>query len=305
MSHLTSPEWLKPGDEVAIVATARKVSKEEMMPAINIFTEWGLTVRVDDDLYADENQFAGNDKLRAAALNRVLANEKIKAVFIARGGYGTVRMVDLVDWDLLRKNPKWIIGFSDITVLHSHIHQHLQLCTIHAPMPINLQPHLVNIKVVHALKENLLTGICRYPDIVKHALNRSGKGEGVLIGGNLSVLYSLLGSSSDVDTNGKILFIEDLDEYLYHIDRMIMALKRAGKLSGLAGLVVGGMSDMKDNTIPFGQSAEQIIADAVKEYSFPVLFNFPAGHLPDNYPLVFGRKYQLTIYKEHEILLML
>lgn len=290
------PPLLKPGDKIAIVATARKISREEVQPAAHIFESWGLEVVLSDELFAAENQFAGNDLIRARAFGQQLNDPAVKAIVCARGGYGTVRIIDSLDLSRLDSDPKWIVGFSDITVLHSHIHRHTSLVTLHAPMPVNMQPHTIDKSSIDALHDLLMhgkewdTGI--YP---VHPLNRPGVMQGELVGGNLSVLYSLLGSSSDIDTNGKILFIEDLDEYLYHVDRMMQALKRSGKLAGLSGLIVGSMSDMKDNTVPFGQTAEEIIRAATEEYTYPLLFSYPAGHEKINKPLLLGSTRSITV----------
>ncbi len=296
------PEYLKTGDTVVIVSTARKVSKAEVKPAIDLFTSWGLNVQPAKNLYKFYNQFSGTDEERAGDLQRAL-NSKAKAILFARGGYGTVRIVDAIDWKRFNKNPKWLIGFSDLTVLHSHVHRNCNLQSFHGPMALNL-PNL-SPTCLNVYKETLFGSPLKYslskqpPHLEK--LSRKGKARGRLVGGNLSVLYSILGSLSDIDTEGKILFIEDLDEYLYHIDRMMMNLKRNGKLKGLAGLIVGGMTEMKDNPIPFGKTAEEIIREAVDEYSFPVFFGFPSGHIPNNYPLILGSEVTLNVSEKLEL----
>jgi len=288
--NLTQPEFLKKGDKIGIVACARKISKEELQPAIAIFESWGLQVVLGKHVFNADHQFSGTDEERAADLQSMLDDSSIKAVISARGGYGTVRIIDKIDFTTFKKHPKWIIGYSDITVLHSHIHT-IGFQTLHATMPINF---MLNNEATDSLRKALFGEKIEY-HVEAHSLNRKGKAEGVIVGGNLSLIYALSGSVSDIDTKGKILFIEDLDEYLYHIDRMMMNLKRSGKLSGLAGLIVGGMTDMKDNTIPFGKTAEEIIVDAVKEYTYPVCFNFPAGHINNNMAVVFGKKMNLII----------
>lgn len=284
------PEFLKKGDKIGIVACARKISKEELQPAINILQNWGLEVVLGKNIFNADHQFSGTDEERATDLQSMLDDTSIKAVISARGGYGTVRIIDKLDFSTFKKHPKWIIGYSDITVLHSHIHN-MGIQTLHATMPINFK---VNEEATETLRKALFGEEIHY-SFESHALNKNGKAEGILVGGNLSLLYALCGSNSDIDTNGKILFIEDLDEYLYHIDRMMMNLKRSGKLSGLAGLIVGGMSDMKDNAIPFGKTAEAIILDAVKEYNYPICFHFPCGHIDRNLAIVLGRKVELTV----------
>jgi muramoyltetrapeptide carboxypeptidase len=286
------PPYLQKGDTVAIAASARKVSPAEMQPAISLFESWGLKVQLPSDLFAVDHQFAGNDQLRAHTFQQLLNDPTIKAIFCARGGYGTVRMIDALDFTHFIQHPKWIIGYSDITVLHSHLFRHTSIATIHATMPINMQAHTADAESIESLRTLLFGSPIPYT-FNPHPFNTNGKTTGKLVGGNLSVLYSLLGSESDIDTQGCILFLEDLDEYLYHIDRMMVNLKRNGKLAKLAGLVVGDMSDMKDNTIPFGKTALEIIAEHTAAYEFPVAFGFPAGHEKRNLAMTFGIDYTL------------
>jgi muramoyltetrapeptide carboxypeptidase len=284
------PPFLKSGDAIGIVATARKVSLEEINPAISILEEWGLIPVIGKTIGLMENQFAGNDLERMEDLQRMLDDDNIKAIILARGGYGTVRIIDQLDFTDFIKHPKWICGFSDVTVLHSHINMNFNIATIHSPMCFNF-PKAVEL---NTLKKALIGDELKYI-IPSDELNIKGNAMGELIGGNLSILYSLVGSKSDINTDGKILFLEDLDEYLYHIDRMMMNLKRSGKLANLKGIIVGGMTDMKDNTIPFGKTAEEIILDAVKEYDYPVCFSFPAGHVGNNSALIMGGMVSLDV----------
>ena len=287
---MRQPSFLKKGDKIGIIACARKISLTEIQPAIDILNAWGLEVVLSKNLFKTDNQFSGSDDERAEDLQMMLDDDSIKAVISARGGYGTMRIIDKIDFTHFKKHPKWIIGYSDITVLHSHLNN-FGIETIHATMPINF---MKNREATETLRKALFGEKLKYI-IESHPLNRRGNTEAKLIGGNLSLLYALTGSISDIDTKGKILFIEDLDEYLYHVDRMMLNLKRSGKLEHLAGLVVGGMVDMKDNAIPFGKTAEEIILDAVKEYNYPVCFNFPAGHIDRNLALFLGRKAKLKI----------
>ncbi len=297
------PPYLKAGDTVAIVSTARKVSKFEIKPAVDLLTSWGLKVNQGKNLYKEQNQFAGSDQERADDLQKALNNKNVQAILFARGGYGTVRVIDLIDWKKFIKSPKWLIGYSDLSVIHSHVHKHCGVETLHGPMVLNLTK--LNDTCQTVFNQTLFGQKLRYssskqqPNLEK--LNRKGKAKGQLVGGNLSVLNSIIGSPSDIDTAGKILFLEDLDEYLYHIDRMMMNLKRNGKLKDLAGLIVGGMSEMKDNPIPFGRSAEEIIHDAVSEYSYPVVYGFPAGHIPNNFPLIMGANATLNVTEKMEL----
>jgi muramoyltetrapeptide carboxypeptidase len=293
---MITPAYLKKGDKIGIVACARKVSEEEMLPAISTLKQWGLEVVPGKSLFKADHQFGGTDQERAADLQQMLDDPSIKAIIGARGGYGTLRIIDALNFDAFKKHPKWMIGFSDITVLHAHIHN-LQMETLHAKMLLNF---VKNEPSSAALRSALFGELKAYTHF-SHPLNRKGKASGALVGGNLSLLYAINGSASDIDTNGKILFLEDLDEYLYHVDRMMLNLKRAGKLAHLKGLVVGGMTDMKDNQIPFGKNAEEIILDAVKEYSYPVCFNFPAGHVDENLPLYFGRSVNLKVGNQVEL----
>lgn len=290
---MTRPPYLKKGDRIGIVACARKISKEELQAAVDMLSSWGLEVVLGKNLFKQEHQFSGTDNERAEDLQSMLDDTSIKAVISARGGYGTVRIIDKIDFTKFRQQPKWVIGYSDITVLHSHIYN-LGIETLHATMPINFAK---NAEATGTLRKALFGEGLSY-EVGSHSLNRTGNAEAELVGGNLSLLYALTGSASDIDTKGKILFIEDLDEYLYHIDRMMVNLKRSGKLSHLAGLIVGGMSGMKDNTVPFGKTAEEIIMDAVKEYDYPVCFDFPAGHIDRNLALVIGRKLRLSVGNE-------
>jgi muramoyltetrapeptide carboxypeptidase len=295
---MQQPEFLKKGDKIGIVAPARKVSMEEMLPAIEILTNWGLEVVLGKNLFCEENQFSGSDEQRAEDLQTMLNDSSIKAIISARGGYGTLRIIDKIDFSKFIQQPKWIVGYSDITVLHSHI-QTLGVATIHATMPINFTK---NTEATESLRKALFGEPIIYKTPT-HRLNKNTENsiEGEIIGGNLSLLYALAASSSDIDTTGKILFIEDLDEYLYHIDRMMLNLKRSGKLTDLKALVVGGMTDMKDNAIPFGKTAEEIILDAVKEYNYPVYFGFPAGHIDRNLALYFGKEIKLHFLNEHDL----
>ncbi|MFN7313454.1 MAG: LD-carboxypeptidase [Bacteroidota bacterium] len=295
MTNRILPPLLKPGDKIAIAAPARKISRDELAFAINEFESWGLEVVLHELLFEQHHQLAGTDSIRTEVFQSYINNSEVKAIIAARGGYGSVKIIDQLDFSPLRLSPKWIIGYSDITVFHSHLHTNTNLCTLHAAMPINMLPEKLDGQSVLALKSLLMGDEPFHYELNQHPMNVEGEATAELVGGNLSVLYSLLGSVSDINTKGKILFIEDLDEYLYHVDRMMMALDRAGKLNQLEGLIVGGMSDMKDNQVPFGMSAEEIILERVKNYGYPVCFGFPAGHEKVNLPLVFGNTHHLKV----------
>ena len=278
------PEKLKIGDKIGIISTARKITIEELRPAIDALESWGLKVVLGINLFQEDDQFSGIVEQRTADLQSMIDDDSVKAILCARGGYGTVQIIDAINFTNLKKNPKWIVGYSDVTVLHSHLNN-LGITSLHATMPINFES---NTKESLSSLKNSLFGNLNRIECKTHQLNKFGKIEGDVVGGNLSILYSLLGSQSDIDSTGKILFIEDLDEYLYHIDRMMMNLKRNGMLGELKGLIVGGMSDMNDNSIAFGKTAEQIILEYTKDYDFPICFGFPAGHLADNRSLRLG-----------------
>lgn len=288
-----SPRFLNNGDTVLIVATARSITPAELNPVAGILEGWGFIVETGPNIFKTDHQFAGTDTERASDLQWALDHPSAAAVFIARGGYGSVRIIDRVRYNGFEKHPKWICGFSDVTVLHSHLHR-LGYCSIHSAMPYTF---LRDRDSTVAIRD-LLTGKKTNFEMPPHELNRTGVTEGEFIGGNLSVLYSIAGSASDMQFRNKILFLEDLDEYLYHIDRMMQQLKRSGKLERLAGLVVGGFSAMKDNTIPFGKNAGQIILDAVSEYDYPVCFGFPAGHEDINMPFIHGKRAKLVVARE-------
>ena len=278
-------------DTVWILSTARKISHKEVEPAVNLIKDWGLNVCIGKSIDAEENQFAGIDGLRAQDLQEAINDSRTKAIWCARGGYGTVRIIDKVDFLNYLKNPVPIIGYSDVTVLHSHLHI-LGVQSIHATMPVNLNTNTP--ESIQSLKD-ILFGCKPVYKIAPSEKNRAGNATGKIVGGNLSILYSLLGSGSAIKTSGKILFIEDIDEYLYHIDRMLMNLKRNNYFDELRGLIVGSFTKMNDNTIPFGKTAEEIILDITSEFDFPVIFNFPAGHINDNRALILGSKVEMNV----------
>lgn len=292
---LRRPPYLKKGDHIAILSTARAIEVNELQYALEVIESWGLIPVISQTIGAKDNQFAGNDKLRAQEFQHMMDDSNIKAIFCARGGYGTVRIMDFLDFTEFTHHPKWIVGYSDVTVLHAHINTYLGIQTLHATMPINYK---TNTKASLESLKNCLFGEPTTYHFEAYPLNQTGEVKGELLGGNLSILYSILGTKSGFNADHKILFIEDLDEYLYHIDRMLMALKRAGKLSKLKALVVGGMSDMNDNTIPFGSQAEEIILHHCKEYNYPICFGAPIGHIDNNLAIQCGAEYAVKIDTE-------
>lgn len=285
------PPYLKKGDTVGILATARKVDMAPLEPAIKLLKSWGLNVVIGKTVGLDNNQLAGADWQRATDFQQMLDNPSIKAIWSAKGGYGTVRMIDRLDFTKFKQRPKWIIGFSDVTVLHSHINN-LDIATLHSIACISVAN--ATPEAIESFRKGIFGGKLEYI-IPPHAFNKTGKVQGELIGGNLSVLYSIMGSVSEADYKGKIIFIEDLDEYLYHIDRMMMNLERNNYFKNVKGIIIGGMTKMRDNDIPWGHDALEIIQDITKEYKIPICFNFPAGHIKDNRALVFGKQVTLDV----------
>lgn len=288
------PPSLQKGDTIAIVATARKNIDNNLKPAIDLLHSWGLEVVIGKTIGLDDNQLAGTDAQRAEDFQQQLDNPNIKAIWCVRGGYGTVRIIDLLDFSKFKQNPKWIVGFSDVTIIHSYLNK-LNIASIHSAMPITVAK--ATPETIESLRKTLFGESLNY-EIPFDADNHLGNAKGEIVGGNLSILYSLMGSNAQIDCKGKILFIEDIDEYLYHIDRMMMSLKRCGCFDNLNGLIVGGMTRMRDNDISWGKNANQIIAEVTKGYSFPILYNFPAGHIHDNRALIFGKQVSLEINKK-------
>lgn len=287
---MITPPYLKKGDTIAIVATARKNVEDNLKPAISWLKSWGLEVVIGSTIGLDKDQLAGTDEQRAADFQAQMDNPNIKAIWCVRGGYGTVRMIDLLDFTKFKQAPKWVIGFSDVTVLHSHLNT-MGFQSIHGIMPVSSK---ASEEAKESLRKALFGEHLEYTVPCENK-NRYGKAKGELVGGNLSILYSLFGSPSAIDCSDKILFIEDLDEYLYHIDRMMMNLKRNGCLESLKGIIVGGMTKMKDNDIPWGKDALEIIEDVTKNYNIPIIYNFPAGHMADNRALIIGKQVSMEV----------
>lgn len=288
---MIAPKPLSKGSKIAIVSTARFITESDIEYSLQYIRDNGFVPVYDERLFAVSGQFAGDDDFRANVLQSYLDNPDIDAILCARGGYGTIRIIDKLKFDKFINKPKWIIGYSDVTVLHAKL-QSLGFESIHASMPINFRD---NTETALTSLINALTSQDLYYEIKNSPLNIQGEAEAEIVGGNISVLYSMLGSSIFPDTNGKILFLEDLDEYLYHIDRMMFAFERAGILDGIKGLIVGGLTKMHDNNIPFGKTAEEIILERVADKGIPVCFDFPAGHIDDNRAIILGRKIRLSI----------
>jgi muramoyltetrapeptide carboxypeptidase len=288
------PPFLKAGDTVALVCTARKFFPEDAKPAIELLESWGLNVKLGATIGLDNFQLGGTDTERAADFQAQLEDVNVKAIWCARGGYGTVRIIDSLDFTKFKTHPKWIMGFSDVTVLHSQLNVE-RVASLHSIMPFTVPNAPEEVK--DTLRKALFGETISYAIPSKsHDVNGTASGE--LVGGNISILYSLLGSKSAIDTKDKILFIEDLDEYLYHIDRMMYNLKRNGYFEQVKGIIVGSMTDMHDNEIPFGQNEVQIITEIAKGFSIPIAFQFPAGHQKDNRTLIFGSQVAFEVNEE-------
>ena len=281
--------------KIALAAPARNVTPNEMEFAIRWLHDHGFESVFDNRLYSVDNIAAGSDTLRCSIIQEYMDRDDIDAIWMARGGYGSIRIIDKLDFSKFMKHPKPIIGFSDVTVFHGKLSR-LGIPSIHASMP-----HILANKTPEALQSliDALTGKPLHYEWPSFPLNRLGDAEGLMVGGNLSVLCGMLGSNSFPETGGKILFLEDVDEYIYHVERMMYALKRAGKLDHLKALVIGGLTDIHDNPDPFGKTVEQAIFDVVKEYDYPVCFGFPAGHQAENRAIVLGKTAMIRIGKEN------
>lgn len=294
MNNIIIPPSLQPGDTIGITCPSGYLPPERVLFARRILESWGYKVVTGSTVGSGHYYFSDTDERRRQDLQGMLDKRDIKAIIMGRGGYGLSRIIDQLDFSTFCREPKWICGFSDITVLHNHIHARFGIATLHGPMCAAFQDDTALAAHILSVQQALAGHTCRYPETA-HERNRPGRAEGILTGGNLAILAHLSGSVSQADTRGKILFIEDIGEYLYNIDRMLCNLKRAGILEGIAGLVCGGFTDMKDTERPFGQDIYGLILDQVQEYHYPVCFDFPAGHLDINYTLALGTTYTLEV----------
>jgi muramoyltetrapeptide carboxypeptidase len=299
---IKTPPYLVPGDIIGIVCPAGAMPVEKVSECIRVLNEdWGFQTKVGKTVGNQYHYFSGTDEERLNDFQQMLDDDTVKAILCARGGYGMTRIIDRINFKKFKKNPKWIIGYSDITVLHSHLYANYYISSLHAPMAGAFNDAGYINRFVQSLKSALQGNKIKY-SCGPHQFNRKGEAIGELVGGNLALLAHLTGTDSDIKTRGRILFIEDVGEYLYNIDRMMYQLKRSGKLSKLAGLVVGGFTDMKDTERPFGQTAYEIIHDVIKEYDYPVCFGFPVSHEKENYALKIGVGYKLKVGKSKIIL---
>lgn len=296
------PPFLQNGDTIGLVCPAGFMPVEKVSECIRVLNEnWGFTTKVGNSIGRQYHYFSGTDEERLEDFQQMLDNDGVKAILCARGGYGLSRIIDRINFKKFRANPKWIIGFSDITILHSHIYRNYRIATLHAPMANAFNDEGYQNEFVRSLR-NVLEGNKIKYQVQPHEFNRKGEAIGELAGGNLALLAHLVGTDSDLKTRGRILFIEDVGEYLYNIDRMMYQLKRSGKLDKLAGLIVGGFTDIKDTERPFGQTVHEIIRDAVAEYDYPVCFDFPVSHDEKNYALKIGVGYKLKVGKNKVVL---
>ncbi len=290
------PPYLKPGDTIGIVCPAGYMPFEKAQSCIETLTDWGFKVIPGKTLGHQFHYFSGTDEERRNDLQRMMDDKNIDAILCGRGGYGMGRIIDKLDFTKFEKHPKWIVGFSDITVLHSHLLSNFKIASLHAPMAAAFNDGEYKNQYIQSLHDALLGKKAHYKT-EGNMLDQPGNARGVLVGGNLSLLVNVIGTTSDIKTKNKILFIEEIGEYIYSVDRMMYQLKRSGKLEHLKGLIIGRFSDMKDTTVPFGQTVEDAIKDLVKDYHYPVCFEFPVSHDKENYALKVGVSYKLKVDK--------
>ncbi|MEI7734994.1 MAG: LD-carboxypeptidase [Ferruginibacter sp.] len=289
------PPYLKKGDTIGITCPAGYMAAKKAQTCITVLQQWGYQVILGKTLGSNSaNYFSATDEERRDELQAMLNDKTIKAILCGRGGYGVGRIIEQLDFTQFKKNPKWLIGFSDITVLHSHIYSNLKIASLHAPMAAAFNDGAYKNEFIQSLQKAIAGKKAKY-NCTTHPFNKTGTVSGELVGGNLSLLAHLTGTSSDINTKNKILFIEDIGEYIYNVDRMLYQLKRSGKLDKLAGLIIGGFTDMKDTERPFGKTVYEVIQEIITPYKYPVCFGFPVSHGTENYALKVGGTYQLKI----------
>ncbi|RLJ65436.1 muramoyltetrapeptide carboxypeptidase [Lacinutrix venerupis] len=295
-NKLIQPPYLKAGDTVAIVAPSGilKNRNDEVARAKKLLESWDLNVVIGNNVFKKDNHFAGTDAERCEDFQKALDDKTIKAIWSARGGYGTVRILDKLDYSKFLEQPKWIIGYSDITALHNQLHT-IGVETIHGIMCVSLPNDLSKIEESIETFKSAIFGAPLAYTLKGSTYNRVGTAKGKLVGGNLTILHTMLGSNTSIDVDGKILFIEEIGEYKYHIDRMLQSMKRAGYFDNCKGVIVGDMSRMRKNTTLWGSSVQQLILDALQDYNFPIAFNMPAGHEEDNRAMILGRTIELVV----------
>ena len=301
------PAYLQQGDTIGICCPSGFITASECQAAITRMQQWGYKIKIGNTIGAKDYTLAGTDEERLNDFQRMIDDPEIKAIMLGRGGYGAVRIIDAIDFTTFVQNPKWIIGFSDATVFHLHLNRQYQIPTIHSKMCNSfpddfMQADAIQIATIESIRQCLDGTLMKY-SAIPNINNRPGKAAGEIIGGNLSLIDNLCGSTSDVDTSGKILFIEDVGEYLYRLDGMLWNLKRSGKLKNLKGLIVGMFRIKPDNPgEEFGKSLEQLVMEKVKEYAYPVCFDFPVGHVKENYALKCGMKHVLHVSANEVVL---
>lgn len=298
---IKQPPYLKKGDTIGIVCPAGSMSLSKIKTCISTLKTWGYKVKCGRTLGKRSTYFSGTDAERCADFQQMLDDKNVQAILCARGGYGVSRIIDDIDFSGFQKNPKWIIGYSDITVFHAHIFQNYQTATLHAPMAAAFNDSANGEPFLQTLN-NALKGEKFFYECAAHPLNRPGKIEGVLVGGNLSILVNLIGTPSELNTDGKILFVEDIDEYIYHIDRMFVQLKRSGKLDKFAGLILGGFTGTKDTALPFGKTVLETIKEHIQNFDYPVCVDFPVRHGNENVALKHGVIHRLEVKKKKVLL---
>lgn len=302
------PPYLKPGDTIGITSPSGYITEQEIAPAVEQIQSWGFTILQGSTIGKRDFTFGGTDEERLSDFQAMLDNPEVKAILCARGGYGVTRIIDRLNFSSLRKRPKWVIGFSDITAFHNHIHTNHGVASIHSKMCnsfpdvwANAEP--IQVETILSLQK-ALTGVKQQYKADPHEKNRYGMAQGVLVGGNLSMLETLSGTPSDINTDGKILFVEDVGEPLYRIDRMFCNLKRTGKLAKLKALLVGGFTGIKPDTPgeEFGRTLQEIVHEKIKEYHYPVCFNMPVGHQRNNFAFKCGANHRVSINESETLL---
>jgi len=297
------PPYLVKGDYVGITSPSGFISFEEIRPSIRLMEDWGYNVRVGDTIGKKDFTFGGTDDERTRDFQKMLDDKSIKAIMCARGGYGAIRIVDKLKWDIFKTRPKWVIGFSDITVFHAHINGNLGIASIHSKMCNSFPEHWgkaepIQVETIQSIRQALSGEQMKYT-MIPNRQNKTGMGTGILVGGNIKTIESLAASKSDINTDHKILFVEDTGEYMYSVDRMFWHLKRSGKLSQLAGLIVGGIKvKTDDDGEEFGRTLEEVVLEKVKHYDYPVCFDFPVGHQKNNFALKCGIKHRLLVQQQ-------
>lgn len=298
---IKTPPYLRKGDTIGIVCPAGYMPTEKAQTCIRVLQEWGYRVKVGKTLGNQFHYFSGTDEERLKDLQQMLDDKNIKAILCGRGGYGMSRIIDSLDFRAFKKNPKWVIGYSDVTLLHAHLFTQLKTASLHSPMAAAFNDGEYENEFIQSLKKILKGGSYKYRSAA-HPFNQMGTASGELVGGNLSLLAHMTGSKSAFSFKKKLLFIEDIGEYIYNIDRMMIQLERSGVFNDLSGLIIGGFTDMKDTVIPFGATVTEVIHDRVKKYPYPICFDFPVSHSRENYPLKVGVMHELKVSKAGAIL---